>query len=215
VLRESRDVMLARIYGRWHKEIFADLAALLLGGPSAAWGLALFLSHPRQRVLTYRPGGVHPTGFFRVLILAEMLRRMEFARDAAELSQVWRTLYRVRPGDRLPPVLVASAGKMARAVVDEIAFQTRRNLAQHTLADVIPFRQADEEAIKDGAHRLAEGQSPPADLPPRHLVSAASYALTHRGVAPRGLSRRVVNHLAAMHSTPSATTTAARLALAA
>ena len=28
------------IFGRWHKEIFADLAALLLGGPAVAWGMA-------------------------------------------------------------------------------------------------------------------------------------------------------------------------------
>jgi len=32
------------IFGRWHKEIFADLAACLLGGPSVAWGMAVFLS---------------------------------------------------------------------------------------------------------------------------------------------------------------------------
>ena len=213
VLRESRDATLARTYGRWHKEIFADLSALLLGGPSAAWGLAVFLAHPRQRVLTYRPGGAHPTGYFRVLILAEMLRRMGFARDGAQLAKVWHTLYRVRPGDRLPPGLVANAAKMARVVVDEIAFQTRRNLAQHTLADVIRFSQADEDAIKHASRRLAEGHMPP-DLPPRHLVSAASYVLTHQGMAPHALSRRVVNHLAAMHSA-AAPRPAASLALAA
>jgi hypothetical protein len=215
VLRESRDPALARIYGRWHKEIFADLAALLLGGPSAAWGLAVFLAHPRQRVLTYRAGGAHPTGYFRVLILAEMLRRMGFTRDGGQLARVWRTLYRVRPSDRLPPVLVASAGKMARAVVDEIAFQTRRNLAQHALADVIPFRQSDEAAIQDAARRLAEGRTPPADLPPRHLVSAANYALSGEGVAPHALSRRIVTHLAALHAEPAKHAGSARLALAA
>ncbi len=215
ILRESRDPALARIYGRWHKEIFADLAALLLGGPSAAWGLAVFLSHPRQRVLTYRPGGAHPTGYFRVLILAEMLRRMGFVRDGAGLAHVWRTLYRVRPGDRLPPVLVANAGKMAHAVVDEIAFQTRRNLAQHALSDVIPFRQADEDAIKQGARRLAEGRFAPIELPPRHLVSAASYALTREGVAPHALSKRIVTHLAALHGAAAAPPGAVRYALAA
>lgn len=215
ILRESRDPTLARIYGRWHKEIFADLAALLLGGPSAAWGLAVFLSHPRQRVLTYRPGGAHPTGYFRVLILAEMLRRMGFARDGTQLAHIWRTLYRVRPGDRLPPVLVANAGKMSRAVVDEIAFQTRRNLAQHALADVIPFGQADEDAIEDGARRLAAGHPPPGDLAPRFLVSAASYALSREGVHPHALTRRVIAHLASAYAPPSVTLLTQPAALAA
>ena len=30
----TRDPGLTRIYGRWQKEIFADLAAVLLGGPA-------------------------------------------------------------------------------------------------------------------------------------------------------------------------------------
>jgi hypothetical protein len=215
ILRDSGDPTLARTYGRWHKEIFADLSALLLGGPAAAWGLAVFLSHPRQRVLTYRPGGAHPTGYFRVLILAEMLRRMGFSRDAAELARVWHTLYRVRPTDRLPPALLASAPKMARSVVDEIAFQTRRNLAQHALSDVIPFHRADEEAIKEASRRLAEGRLPPIELAPRHLVSAATYAFNREGVGAHALSRRIVNHLAALHGAPAKHLTAARLALAA
>ncbi|HEY1797181.1 MAG TPA: hypothetical protein VGG57_13810 [Stellaceae bacterium] len=215
ILRDSRDAGMARIYGRWHKEIFADLTALLLGGPAAAWGLAIFLSHPRQRVMTYRPGGAHPTGYFRVLILAEMLRRMGFGRDAAQLAKVWHTLYRVTPADRLPPALLANAPKMARSIVDEIAFQTRRNLGQHALSDVIPFRFADEQRIKEASRQLGEGRLPSAELPPRHLVSAATYAMTREGGSPHTLSRQVVTHLAELHGAPASHHTAARLALAA
>jgi len=40
VIRSSGDPGLTRIWGVWHKEIFADLAAILLGGPAAAWGMA-------------------------------------------------------------------------------------------------------------------------------------------------------------------------------
>jgi hypothetical protein len=177
--------------------------------------LAVFLSHPRQRVMTYRPGGAHPTGYFRVLILAEMLRRMGFARDAAELSRVWHTLYQVRPTDRLPPGLLARAPQMARSIVDETAYQTRRNLAQHALADVIPFGQADEDAIKAASRRIAEGSLSQIELPPRHLVSAATYALNREGGPPHAVSRRVINHLAALHGAPAKHLTAARLALAA
>jgi hypothetical protein len=215
LLRSSRDPALAQIYGRWHKEIFADLAALLLGGPAAAWGLAMFLAHPAPRVLTFRADGAHPTGYIRVLILAEMLRRMGFAGDAGRLRRVWRRLYDVRRFNRLPPRLLGTAPASIRHVVDEIAFQTRRNLAQHALADVIPFRQGDEEAIQDTARRLAEGRPPASGLPPRHLVSAASYALASGRVRPRLLAKDVVARLADRRPPAPPTLGAAQAALAA
>jgi hypothetical protein len=215
LLRSSRDPALAQIYGRWHKEIFADLAALLLGGPAAAWGLAIFLAHPAPRVVTFRADGAHPTGFIRVLILAEMLRRMGFAGDAGRLRRVWRRLYDVRRFNRLPPRLLSTAPTSIRHVVDEIAFQTRRNLAQHALADVIPFRQGDEEAIQDTARRLAEGRPPAPGLPPRHLVSAASYALASGRVRPRLLAEDMVARLAARRPPAPPTLGAAQAALAA
>jgi len=215
LLRSSRDPVLAQIYGRWHKEIFADIAALLLGGPAAAWGLAIFLAHPAPGVLTFRANGAHPTGFIRVLILAEMLRRMGFAGDAGRLRRVWRRLYDVRRFNRLPPRLLGTAPASIRHVVDEIAFQTRRNLAQHALADVIPFRQGDEEAIQDTARRLADGQPPAPGLPPRHLVSAASYALGSGCVRPRLLAEDVVARLADRRPPAPPTLGAAQAALAA
>jgi hypothetical protein len=121
----------------------------------------------------------------------------------------------VRSGDRLPPLLVAVAPKMARAVVDEIAFQTRRNLAQHALADVIPFAPDDEEAIKAGARQLADNGPVPDELPPRFLVSAAAYALSRQGVHPHSLTRRVVSHLAAAYAPSSVTSVTQPAALAA
>ena len=115
VLTASGDPVLGAVYGRWHKEIFADLAALLLGGPAAAWGMALFLAHPAPRALTYRHGGVHPTGFLRVLILAEMLRRMGFGAQAAQLDRVWRRLYDTRRFHRLPQRLLEFRRRAAAA----------------------------------------------------------------------------------------------------
>jgi hypothetical protein len=215
VLTASGDPVLGAVYGRWHKEIFADLAALLLGGPAAAWGMALFLAHPAPRALTYRHGGVHPTGFLRVLILAEMLRRMGFGAQAAQLDRVWRRLYDTRRFHRLPQRLLSSAGALLPQVVDEIAFQTRRNLAHHALADVIRFRREDEEAIQAGTRRLIEGGMPDAALPPRHLVSAASYALGSGQIRPRTLSGRVVARLASDHPPAPPTISAAQAALAA
>lgn len=194
LLGTSRDPLITRIYGRWHKEIFADLAALLLGGPAAAWGMAIFLAHPAPRTLTYRPGSAHPTAYLRIHILVEMLRRMGFTGDAEKLTRAWAALYNPRRFHRLPPRLLATSSRLIPHVVDEIAFQTRRNLAQRALADIVPFTREDQQAIRAGATRLAQGQAP-AGLPPRHLVSAAAYALTSGRVAPRALSDRVIGLL--------------------
>jgi hypothetical protein len=214
VLSATGDPVLGAVYGRWHKEIFADLAALLLGGPAAAWGMALFLAHPAPRALTYRKGS-HPTGFLRVLILAEMLRRMGFGAEAARLERVWRRLYDIRRFHRLPQRLLGFAGALLPQVVDEVAFQTRRNLAHRALADIIRFRREDEEAIQAGARRLMEGGMPDAALPPRHLVSAASYALASGRIRPPTLSDRVVARLANDHPPAPSTIGAAQAALAA
>ncbi len=191
----TRHPLIATVYGRWHKEIFADLAAILLGGPAAAWGMADFLAHPRPRTLTYRPGSAHPTAYLRVKILAEMLRRIGFTRDAERLDRVWETLYRPGPSHRIPVPLLSSAGRVVPHVVDEIAFQTRRNLAQRALVDIIPFRPADQEAIREGCRLLLAGRDDRVALPPRHLVSAAHYALASGKAEPRGLAERVVDLL--------------------
>jgi hypothetical protein len=210
VMGRARDPMLAGIYGRWHKEIFADLAAILLGGPAAAWGMADFLAHPQPRTMTFRPGGAHPTAYLRVYMLAEMMRRIGFARDATRLLRVWQELYRADAGHRIPATLMSSAPRLIPEVVDEIAFQTRRNLAQRALADVIPFGRDDERAIREGAARLAEGRR--ADLPPRHLVSAAHYALEAGRVPARALAQRVIDMLTDASSPARRETAPLRLA---
>ncbi|TBW02151.1 hypothetical protein E0E52_18095 [Azotobacter chroococcum] len=193
VLGVSRDPFLGTVYGRWHKEIFADLAAVLLGGPAAAWGMADFLAQPQPRTMTYRPGGAHPTAYLRIYLLAEMLRRMGFSSDATRLLRVWQGLYRPQRGHRIPAALMSSAPRLIPDVVDEIAFQTRRNLAQRALADIIPFGRDDEARIREGARRLEAGQEP--DLPPRHLVSAAHYALERGRIAPQKLAHSVIGQL--------------------
>lgn len=195
VIGNVRDPFLATVYGRWHKEIWADLAAILLGGPAAAWSMAEFLAHPAPRTMTYRPGGAHPTAYLRILIQAEMLRRMGFDRDAGRLERVWRGLYRPARGHRIPVPLLASARRLIPEIVDEQMYQTRRNLAQRAVADIIPFRAEDQAAIREGARLLAEGRSDRLALAPRHVVSAASYALDSGRIPPERLSQAVIRHL--------------------
>jgi hypothetical protein len=157
--------------------------------------MADFLAHPQPRTMTFRPGGAHPTAYLRVYLLAEMLRRMGFTEVATRLLRVWQALYRPQQGHRIPAPLMSSAPRVIPDVVDEIAFQTRRNLAQRALADIIPFTRDDEAAIRQGAIRLGAGRE--ADLPPRHLVSAAHYALEQGRIAPQRLASCVTGQLTA------------------
>jgi hypothetical protein len=188
------DPLIATTFARWHKEIFADLAACLLGGTASVWGMMEFLSHPPPAVLTFRPGGAHPTGYLRVLILAEMLRRMGFGDDASRAERVWRALYSPRRGHRIPPRLLQTAGRAIPQIVDEIAYQPRRNLGQRALADVIRFSSADEREIRRAAVALHNGRTP-VGLPPRFLLSASRHAVGLGGNLHE-LSRRVTRHLA-------------------
>ena len=190
------DPLVVTIFRRWHKEIFADLAALLLGGTATAWGMMEFLAHPGARALTYRPGGAHPTGWFRVLILAAMLARMGFTEEAARVERVWRGLYNPARGHRLPPILLAASSRAIPAVVDEIAYQPRRGLGQHALADAIPFTRADEARIRRAGLSVAAGRCP--DLPPRVLVSASRFAL-EAGAEPEAIAKLVIAQLATRH----------------
>ncbi|MGQ0443556.1 MAG: hypothetical protein ACT4O2_00130 [Beijerinckiaceae bacterium] len=200
ILRASGDPIVTRIYGRWHKEIFADLAAILLGGPAAAWGMAIFLAHPAPRTMTYRAGGAHPTAYLRIFLLVEMLRRIGFGKEAERLRRVWDQLYNPARALRLPVRLLTTSSRLIPQVVDEIAFQTRRNLAHRSLADIITFTADDERAIRAAAKRLEQGER--CDLAPRHLVSAASYALARGRVPPRQLARKVFNQLNDMRQAP-------------
>ena len=197
------DPLVATILTRWHKEIFADLCALLLGGTASAWGMMEFLSHPGAKALTYRPGGSHPTGWIRVQLLSEMLRRMGFAEEGRKLANVWRRLCDPRGGHRMPPVLYAAVPRLVPAVVDEIAFQPRRALGQHALADAIPFSREDEARVRRAGIAIANGAIP-AQLEPRLFISASRFAL-ESGTAPEAVSRRIITHLASLYHPPVGT----------
>jgi hypothetical protein len=155
-----------------------------------------FLAHPAARVLSFRPLSVHPTPYLRAFILAEMLRRMGFPGEARSTEQVWNALYgeHVARG-RVPRELLTSARTIVPHVVDEVAFQPRRGLAQHALADVVPFRIQDERAIQGAASEIARGRVPNG-LPPRFAVSASRCAFERKLAPPAAIARTVLAHLA-------------------
>jgi hypothetical protein len=196
VFQVSRNPWLTRIWTRWHKEIFADLIAILLGGPASARSMKDFLAYPAARVLTFRPLGVHPTPYLRMFIQAEMLRRMGFRSAARRIQRVWSGLYdaALQQG-RVPANLIGTATRIIPHVIDEVAYQPRRGLAQRALVDVVPFTATDERTIQRAAPVIARGELP-ADLPPRFAVSASRYALEGKMAAPAVISRTVLMGLA-------------------
>jgi len=196
VLTTTRDPWVTRIWTRWHKEIFADLIALLLGGPAVGQSMMDFLSHPAARVLTFRPLGVHPTAYIRTFVMAEMVRRMGFDNEARKMQEIWSALYgRQAAASRIPRRLLQTAPQVIPHVVDEIAYQTRRGLGQRALADVIPFSTEDERVIRAAALSIARGQVP-LGLPPRFAVSASRYALARSLAPPKRVAAVVLGHLA-------------------
>ena len=215
VLLISRNAWLTRIWSRWHREIFADLCALLLGGPASARAMKDFLAYPAARVLSFRPLGVHPTPYLRIFILAEMLRRMGFADDARVLRAVWNDLYLPHVSTaRVPQGLLITAERLIPHVVDEVAFQPRRGLAQRALADIIPFAKEDERRIHQGARELAQGRVPSA-LPPRFVVSASRVAFEQKWAPPGVIAKTVVRHLTRQLLPPAPRTAHAAIPLSA
>jgi hypothetical protein len=144
--------------------------------------------------MTYRPGGAHPTGYLRVLILSEMLRRMKFDDHAANLRTVWKRLYDPGRGHRMPAQLLGQSKKAIAAIVDEIVYQPRRALGERALASLIPFSREDYQTIRHGGRMLAELRAP-SGLPPRFLCSAAAFAV-EKGVNPRELNELMLSILA-------------------
>jgi hypothetical protein len=200
----SRNAWLTRIWTRWHKEIFADLIAILLGGPASARSMKDFLAYPATRVLSFRPLSVHPVPYLRIFIQVEMVRRMGFKQHAQRMQNIWASLYaRHVPRGRVPPVLIATATRLIPHVVDEIAYQPRRNLGQRALVDVVPFTAADEQAIHRAAPMIGRGTLPQ-QLPPRFAVSASRYAFERRMGTAQGISRTVLTGLASRAAEPGA-----------
>jgi hypothetical protein len=195
VLSLTGSSTLTRVWMRWHKEIFADMLALLLGGPASSRSMQEFLSYPASRMLTFQPLAVHPTPFVRGFLLAEMLRRMGFSAEAHATAATWRGLYARHSPNRMPRALLATAPALIPHVVDEVAFQPRRGLAQKALADLVMFSRHDEAWIRNAAHSIARGQLP-RDLPARLAVSASRHAFEHRLGSPITIARTVLHGLA-------------------
>lgn len=174
----------ATVWARWHKEITADLFAVVLGGPAAVESLMDVVARARPSTIRFAAAGVHPTPVLRVPINLVLLRRLGFTRLADDLGVAWKRLYpRVTPRD-VPASLLGTFDRAAELTVDVIAFTPHQQLAGKSLTQLIEFGPGQQVLVDQAATLLAGGQDV-GTVPPRLMISAARRALDLRLATPQ------------------------------
>jgi hypothetical protein len=173
----------ASVWTRWNREMFADMSALLLGGPEVLGSLMDVVGRGPAVVFGFNPRGVHPTPYLRTLISVELLRRMGFTQQAEQYRRAWTRIYPdPRAGSIPDPVLKTFPEACARAV-DVMCYQPYKTLGDKSLAQVIRFQPKDQQMVEEAAGRLAAGIEP-GIVPERFLISASRVALNRRLARP-------------------------------
>jgi hypothetical protein len=176
----------AQVWARWHKEMMADMFALLLGGPGAIESLMDVVARSPASTVKFSPLGVHPTPVLRVPISLVLLKRMGFGSLADDLGRVWRRLYpRVTPAD-VPAPLMQTFDRAAELAVDTMVYQPYRQFGNKSLAQAIEFGPRQMEMIEFAGQRLAGGHI--GTIPPRFMIGAARFALDHKLATPQAIT---------------------------
>jgi len=176
LLKAGCDRSVASVWARWNREMFADMTALLLGGPGVLGSVMDVVGRGPETVLTFNPHGVHPTPYLRTLINIEMLRRMDFRDIAEQHRRVWKKIYPNPAAGDIPRTLLDSFPKACALAVDEMCFRPYPTLGDKSLAQVIPFQPKEQTMIEEASRRLAAGNDP-GIVPERFLIGAARFAL--------------------------------------
>jgi hypothetical protein len=176
LLEEDCPPAVVQTWVRWSREIFADLCALLLGGPSVVGSLLDVVGRSPRAVVAYNPRGPHPTPWFRVYISTELLRRMGFAEEAERYESLWSKIYPDPRGGTLPKAMLDTFGRANPAVVDALCFREFAPLGKRSLAGTIKFGAKEHQMTLEAAERLAAGTDP-GIIPARFLIGSARTAL--------------------------------------
>jgi len=195
LLRAGLGMDVAKVWVRWNRETFADLSALLLGGPAVVASLMDVVGRAPQITLFFSPDARHPTPYLRVLISVELLRRMGFREEAEKFGHAWRTLYPNPQNGNFPPKLLRTASKAIALVVDAVCYQPFKDLGDKSLAQVCRFGQKEQRMIEEAARRLAKGTDP-GIVPARFMIGAARFALDNRLASPEVIKNNFYAELA-------------------
>jgi hypothetical protein len=177
----------AQVWARWHKEMMADMFALVLGGPAAAESLMDVVGRAPASTLKFNPMGVHPTSYLRVLISLVLLRRMGFEQMAADMRRTWQRLYPRPTTDEIPQPILETFSRASELAVDTMAFQAYKQFANKSLVQVISFGPKEMAIAEQAGRRLAAGQDP-GTVPARFMIGAARFALDQRLAKPQEIT---------------------------
>jgi hypothetical protein len=184
----------ASVWARWNREMFADMSALLLGGPGIVGSLMDVVGRAPKAVFGFNSRGVHPTPYLRTLISVELLRRMGFPEEAEQYRRAWTRLYPNPRAGSIPEAMIATFSAACPLAVDTMCYQPYRSLGDKSLAQVIRFAKKDQQMIEEAARRLAAGVDP-GIIPERFLIGATRFALDHQLARPGVITKNFYNEL--------------------
>jgi hypothetical protein len=185
----------AGIWTRWNREMFADMSALVLGGPEILGALMDVVGRAPSAVFAYHDRQVHPVPYLRTLINVEMLRRMGFIDEARAHGRVWRRIYGKPPANSLPEALSRTFSEACAIAVDAMCFRPYPSLGNKRLTEVIRFGQKEQDMTVEAAKRLAAGTDP-GIVPARFLIGAARIALDRKLARPGVIAEKFYLELA-------------------
>jgi len=195
LLQANCGTFVASTWTRWNREMFADMCALLLGGPGIIGSLMDVVGRGPATVLTFSSRGVHPTPYFRTLINLELLRRMGFPEMAERYRRVWMRIYPNPSAGTIPRAMLDTFAQANALAVDAMCFRPYRSLGNRSLAQVFPFQPKEQTMIEEAGRRLAAGTDP-GIVPERFLIGAARFALDHKLARPGIIAKNFYQELA-------------------
>jgi hypothetical protein len=195
LLSEGLGRQVAMTWTRWNREMFADMSALLLGGPEVVASLMDVIGRSTKAVVAFNPRGVHPTPFFRLLNSVELLRRMGFTKEAERFRKAWLKIYPSTMMGNIPPAISKSYGTAVQLAVDTMCYRPYKSLGNKSLAQVIQFGAKEQTMIEEAARRLASGTDP-GIIPERFVIGAVRFALEKRLARPNVIAKNFYKTLA-------------------
>lgn len=195
LLEQNMPRNVAGIWTQWNREMFADMSALLLGGPEMVASLMDVVGRSPAAVFAFNPRGPHPLPYLRTLISVELLRRMGFTSEATRYRRAWLRLYPRPTKGMLPKGLLETFPDACRIAVDAMCFRKYPSLGIKSLAEVIHFGTKEQEMTEEAARRLAAGVDP-GIIPARFLIGAARIALDRKLARPGEITGKFYQELA-------------------
>jgi hypothetical protein len=195
LLRSGASKQVARTWVRWNREMFADMSAMMLGGPCIAGSLMDILAREPETVSRFNPRGPHPTPWFRMLINTELLKRMGFDSEARQYRNLWLRIYPRPESGSIPSPVLKSFSEACPLAVDAMCYQPYRSLGNKSLAQVLNFGSKEQQMIEEASRRVAAGIDP-GIMPDRFLIGAVRLALSRRLARPEVLTRNFYKALA-------------------